>query len=98
MIFPIFILPLISYLTPKDLMINYLKTNYQHRTLILDTGRTNGKYRIDTGLTVHLHKQLVERVLLLTLPAEVAPASLPSHRIYFIDEEDARGVLPSKSE
>lgn len=101
MIFPIFILPLTSYLTPKDLMINYLKTNYQHRTLILDTGRTNGKYRIDTGdgaLTVHLHKQLVERVLLLTLPAEVAPASLPSHRIYFIDEEDARGVLPSKGE
>ena len=48
--------------------------------------------------SIHLHKQLVERVLLLTLPAEVAPASLPSHRIYFIDEEDARGVLPSKSE
>ena len=70
-------------------------------TLILDTGRTTGKYRIDTGdgaLTVHLHKQLVKRVLLLTLPAEVAPASLPSHRVYFIDEEDARGILPSKGE
>lgn len=94
-------MPLTSYLTPKDLMINYLKTNYQHRTLTLDTGRTTGKYRIDTGdgaLTVHLHKQLVERVLLLTLPAEVAPASLPSHCVYFIDEEDARGILPSKGE
>ena len=47
-------------------------------------------------LTVHLHKQLVERVLLLTLPSEVAPTSLPSHSIDLINEENTRGILPSK--
>lgn len=45
-------------------------------------------------LTVHLHKQLVQRVLLLTLSSEVPSPSLPSHSVNLVNEEDAGSVLP----
>lgn len=44
--------------------------------------------------TIHLHQQLVQRVLLLTLTTEVPPPPLSPHSIDLVDEEDAGGVLP----
>lgn len=49
-------------------------------------------------LTVHLHQQLVQSVLLLALTAEVSSSSLPPHSVDLIDEEDAGGVLPRHGE
>lgn len=43
--------------------------------------------------TVHLHQQLIQRVLLLTLPSEVSSSPFPAHGIDLIDEEDARCIL-----
>ena len=80
-------------------MINYLKTNYQHRTLTLDTGRTTGKYRIDTGdgaLTVHLHKQLVQGVLLLALASKVPAATLLANCINLVHKQDTGSVFPGQ--
>lgn len=47
-------------------------------------------------LTVHLHEQLIEGVLLLTLPSKVASTTLPSHGINLVNEENARSILPGK--
>lgn len=44
--------------------------------------------------TVHLHQQLVQRVLLLALSPEVSSSSFPSHSVDLVDEEDAGSVLP----
>lgn len=46
--------------------------------------------------TIHFHKQLIKCILLFTLPPKVASSSLPSYSIYFINEENARGILPSQ--
>lgn len=43
--------------------------------------------------TIHLHQQLIQRVLLLTLHSEVSSPSFPTHSIDLVDEEDARGIL-----
>ena len=43
--------------------------------------------------TVHLDKELVECVLLLTVSPEASPASLPAHGINLINEENTRRVL-----
>lgn len=44
--------------------------------------------------TIHLHQQLVQGVLLLTLTPKVPPSSLPPHRVDLVNEEDAGGILP----
>lgn len=47
-------------------------------------------------LTVHLHEQLIEGVLLLTLSSKVASTTLPSHGINLVNEENAGSILPGK--
>ena len=49
-------------------------------------------------LTVHLHQQLVQSVLLFTLTPKVPSSSLTPHRVDLVDEEDAGGVLPRHGE
>lgn len=48
--------------------------------------------------TVHLYQQLVQRVLLLTLTAKVAPPPFAPHSVDLVNEEDAGGVLPRHDE
>lgn len=43
--------------------------------------------------TIHLHQQLIQRVLLLTLYSKVPSPSSLTHSIDLVDEEDARGIL-----
>ena len=42
---------------------------------------------------VHLHEQLIERLLALVVPAAETGAAMASHRVDLVDEDDARGVL-----
>lgn len=49
-------------------------------------------------LTVHLHQQLVQCVLLFTLTSKVSSSPLPPNSIDLINEEDAGGVLPRHRE
>ncbi len=41
---------------------------------------------------VHLHEQLVERLLPLVVPAAETGAAVPAHRVDLVDEDDRRGV------
>lgn len=43
--------------------------------------------------TIHLHQQLIQRVLLLALYSKVSLPSFASHCIDLVDEEDARCIL-----
>ncbi len=47
---------------------------------------------------VHLHQELVERVLRLALAAHVAAAALAAHRVDLVDEEDAGRVFARQRE
>lgn len=49
------------------------------------------------GRTIHFDEELIQSVLLLAVSSEASSASLPSDCIDFIDEKDARSVLPSQS-
>src|SRR5262249_2427017 len=42
---------------------------------------------------VHLHQQLVERLLALVVPAAQTCATMAAHGVNFVDEDDARRVL-----
>lgn len=49
-------------------------------------------------LTIHLHQQLVQCVLLFTLTSKVSSSPLPPNSIDLINEEDAGGILPRHGE
>lgn len=49
-------------------------------------------------LTIHLHQQLVQRVLLFALASKVSSSPLPPHSVDFVDEKDAGRVLPRHGE
>ena len=59
--------------------------------------RTIGRRHQDDAFVrfepVHLHQQLIERLLALVVTAAEARAAMPAHRVDFIDKDDARGVL-----
>ena len=44
---------------------------------------------------VHLHEQLVKRLLALVVAAAQAGAALAAHGVDLVDEDDGRGMLPS---
>ena len=49
--------------------------------------------------TIHLHQQLVERILPLVVPTEASlPPPSPAHCVYLVDEYYARGVLACLTE
>src|ERR1700736_1373420 len=45
--------------------------------------------------SVHLNKQGVQRLLALVVPATETGAAMASHRVDFVDEDDARSILLS---
>ena len=47
---------------------------------------------------VHLHQQLVQRVLCLALATHVAAAAFPAHRVDFVDEKNAGRVFARQGE
>ena len=75
-----------------------VESSWSHERLVEDVdpvGSSEHDNVSGTGVeSVHLDQKLVERVLRLALSTEVAPAALPSHRVDFVNEQDARGVLP----
>ena len=78
-----------------------------HRDLAVETSRAQQRWVEDVGAvrrrdednalagaeTVHLHEQLVERLLALVVAAAGARAALAANGVDLVDEDDARGVL-----
>ena len=57
--------------------------------------RSDQNYAFVGFKSVHLHQQGVEGLLAFVMPAAETCASMPAHRIYFINKNDARSVLLS---
>src|SRR4051794_24896128 len=49
--------------------------------------------KVGLGEAIHLAKNLVERLLALVMPAAQPRATLATHRVDFIDEDDRRRVF-----
>src|SRR5262249_34952208 len=56
-------------------------------------GRSNHNNACRAFETIHFNKQLVERLLALVVTAAQTGSTLAAHRINFINEDNARGVL-----
>ena len=73
-----------------------VKATRTHQGLIQHVGAVGGRNDDDSGVafkTIHLRQELVQGLLALVVAAAKAGATLTTHRINLIDEDDARGVF-----
>ena len=55
--------------------------------------RSHQNYAVIRFKAVHLHQQLVQRLLALIVPAAQPCAAMAAHGVDFVNEDDARRVL-----
>ena len=76
-----------------DLTVEATRTQQRRIQHVRTVGRSNHDHAFAALKAIHLDQQLVEGLLALVMTAAQTGTAMTAHRIDFVDEDDARGML-----